>query len=137
MPLKKPRSPQYAITTSVIHWDRFRLVLPGAAEWWKSLRWVLLVFTFLIALTLIGSFVSYERVVREGHPWLSSRHCPGCLLCGMTKSFCAMSSGQWQQASEWNRSGPAVYMFFWLWLFLSIFNALVGARSSRRHVGLR
>lgn len=99
--------------------NEFRVVWPGRAEWWRSVRWVLMVFTFLVALTLIGSFVSYERVVSDGHPWLPTRRCPGCFLCGMTRSFCAMSSGRWQQASEWNHGGPVLYTFFWLWLSLS------------------
>jgi len=99
--------------------------MPSAADWWQSLRWVLLVFTCLVALTLIGSFVSYERVVRSGHPWLLNRHCSGCFLCGMTRSFCAMSSGHWQQACEWNRGGPLLYSIFWAWLFLSAVHAPV------------
>ena len=27
-----------------------------------------------------------------------------------------MSNGHWEQASEWNRGGPPLYLFFWLWL---------------------
>lgn len=96
-----------------------RLVLPSAEDWWRSMRWVLLTFTFVIALTLVGSFVSYERVVSRGHPWLPARPCPGCFLCGMTRSFCAMSSGRWQQAMEWNHGGPVLYTLAWLWLMLS------------------
>ena len=96
----------------------FVLRMPSAADWWQSLRWVLLVFTLLVGLTLLGSFVSYERVVSVGHPWLPSYRCPGCLFCGMTRSFCAMSNGHWHQASEWNRGGPALYAFFWVWLFV-------------------
>lgn len=99
--------------------DSFRLVWPSAAEWWQSIRWVLLVLAVLMAITLAGSFVPYERVVREGHPWLPVRPCPGCLFCGMTRSFCAMSSGNWKEASEWNRGGPALYLVFWLCLALS------------------
>ena len=99
--------------------NSFSLVLASAAEWWQSIRWVLVVLAVLIAITLAGSFVPYERVVREGHPWLPARQCPGCLFCGMTRSFCAMSSGHWKEASEWNRGGPALYMVFWFWLGLS------------------
>ena len=108
---------------------RFRLVLPTPAEWWRSVRWVLLVFTFVIALALIGSFVSYERVVTGGHPWISTRPCAGCFLCGMTRSFCAMSSGHWQQAGEWNRGGPVLYMLFWLWLLVSCLYAVLSVRT--------
>ena len=27
-----------------------------------------------------------------------------------------MSNGDWAQAREWNKGGPALYMFFWLWI---------------------
>jgi hypothetical protein len=90
--------------------------VPTALEWWQSVRWVLLVFTVLIAITLAGSFVPYERVVSSGHPWLPKHQCPGCLFCGMTRSFCAMSNGSWDQAMQWNRGGPALYTFFWIWI---------------------
>jgi hypothetical protein len=90
--------------------------LPSAAEWWQSIRWVLFVFTFMVGLTLAGSFISYQRVLTTGHPWLPAHHCPGCLFCGMTRSFCAMSNGSWEQAWQWNKGGPALYTFFWLWL---------------------
>ena len=96
------------------------LRMPSAAEWCHSGRWVLLVFTLLVGLTLLGSFVPYERVVNAGHPWLPSHSCPGCLFCGMTRSFCAMSNGQWEQASKWNRGGPTLYSFFWIWLLAAL-----------------
>ena len=96
------------------------VILPSAADWWQSFRWVLLVFTFLVGLTLVGSFVSYQTVITAGHPWLPSFHCPGCLFCGMTTSFCAMSNGYWQQAHDWNRGGPPLYAFFWLWFLTAL-----------------
>jgi hypothetical protein len=89
---------------------------PSTEEWGQALRWVLLAFTAVVALTLAGSFVPYERVLAEGHPWLPRRQCPGCVLCGMTRSFCAMSAGRWGEALGWNRGGPALYAFGWLWL---------------------
>ena len=92
-------------------------VWPGAREWWEALRWVLFVFTLLVLVALLGSFVSYERVVAEGHPWLPrAHHCAGCPFCGMTRSFCALSSGRWHEAVRWNRGGPALYVTGWLWL---------------------
>jgi len=91
-------------------------VWPSWAEWWNALRWVLLTFTLLIALALAGSFYSYERVVAEGHPWLPHFHCSGCPFCGMTRAFCALSSGRLREAVSWNRGAPALYAFFWLWL---------------------
>ena len=91
-------------------------VWPSWAEWWGALRWVLLTFTLLVALALAGSFYSYERVVAEGHPWLPHFHCAGCPFCGMTRAFCALSSGQLREALSWNRGAPALYTFFWLWL---------------------
>lgn len=27
-----------------------------------------------------------------------------------------MSNGDWVQAIEWNKGGPALYLFFWLWI---------------------
>lgn len=89
---------------------------PSFEEWCQALRWVLLAFTTVVVLALAGSFVPYERVLAEGHPWLPRRHCPGCVLCGMTRSFCAMSAGRWGEALGWNRGGPVLYAFGWLWL---------------------
>ena len=109
---------------------RLLLTMPSATDWWRSIRWVLLVFTLSVSLTLVGSFVPYERVVSAGHPWLPSRHCPGCLFCGMTRSFCAMSSGNWEQASEWNKGGPALYAFFWLWLLAVVLYLGLSTRVS-------
>lgn len=91
-------------------------VSPGAGDWRLALRILLIVFTVLIALALAGSFVSYEQVLRDGHPWLPSYHCPGCIFCGMTRSFCALTSGHWREAWEWNRGGPFLYVGGWLWL---------------------
>lgn len=93
-----------------------KFVWPSRRDWWESIRWVLLVFTLLVALTIICSFVSYQEVVAHGHPWLPHRVCPGCPLCGMTRSFCAMSSGRFAEAMRWNRGGPVLYIAFWLWL---------------------
>ena len=91
-------------------------VWPSAKEWWEALRWVLLTFTLLVALSIAGSFFSYERVLAEGHPWLPHFHCTGCPLCGMTRAFCALSAGRWQDGVRWNRGAPALYLGFWLWL---------------------
>lgn len=91
--------------------------LPTAREWWEAIRWVVLVFTGLVFLTMAGSFVSYETVVTEGHPWLPLIHCAGCPFCGMTRSFCAMSAGLWQDAVLWNSAGPLLYIIGWIWLF--------------------
>jgi hypothetical protein len=89
---------------------------PSAREWWEAVRWVLLVFTLIVMAMMLGSFVPYERVVAEGHPWLPHIHCPGCPLCGMTRSFCALSAGRWREAVGWNRGGPFLYSAGWLWL---------------------
>ena len=103
----------------------FGVLLPSAAEWWHSIRWVLLVFTVLIALALTGSFVSYQSVVANGHPWLPRHYCPGCPFCGMTRSFCAMSTGEWRQAWQWNRGGPVLYVLFCMWLVAANVYAVV------------
>ncbi|HNJ42731.1 MAG TPA: DUF2752 domain-containing protein, partial [Acidobacteriota bacterium] len=104
---------------------------PTLKDWWEALRWVLLVFTVVVALTLAGSFVSYETVLSSGHPWLPRTHCSGCLFCGMTRSFCALSSGHWAEAVRWNRGGPVLYSAGWLWLAgsLVVFSRLVRTRS--------
>lgn len=99
--------------------------LPTKTEWWFSFRWVFGVFTALVALAILGSFFSYEAVVVQGHPWLPTHQCPGCPFCGMTRSFCAMSSGRWQQAFEWNKGGPPLYGFFWVWLLMGFTYSLV------------
>jgi Protein of unknown function (DUF2752) len=113
----------------------FGLKMPRATEWWQSVRWVLVVFTVLVTMTLIGSFVSYERVISSGHPWLPQHHCPGCLFCGMTRSFCAMSNGNWTQAREWNKGGPALYTFFWIWTVTAFaYSGFVTQRFAGRQV---
>lgn len=90
--------------------------LPSLHEWWQALRWVLLTFTLVVVLTLAGSFVPYDQVVSHGHPWLPRINCPGCILCGMTRSFCALSSGRWAVAWHWNHGGPFLYTAGWLWV---------------------
>jgi hypothetical protein len=105
-------------------------IWPSAHEWWEALRWVSFVFTGLIALTLAGSFVSFETVVTNGHPWLPRAHCPGCSFCGMTRSFCALSSLHWQEAWQWNRGGPLLYVSGWLWLGGTLIVAIRSARQS-------
>lgn len=91
-------------------------VWPSKAEWWQAIRYVLLVVTVIIMVTMMGSLISYERVIAEGHPWLPRIQCPGCPLCGMTRSFCAMSAGRVTEAWRLNRGGPALYSFGWIWL---------------------
>jgi Protein of unknown function (DUF2752) len=108
-------------------------VWPSAREWWYALRWVALVFTLLVALSLAGSFYSYERVLAEGHPWLPHFHCAGCPLCGMTRAFCALSAGRLADAVRWNRGAPALYSLFWLWLV----SALAYASATARRIALR
>jgi hypothetical protein len=105
--------------------------LPSAREWWEALRWVLLVYTLIVLLTMLGSFVPYERVVNEGHPWLPHKVCPGCPFCGMTRSFCALSDGRWQEAVRWNRGGPVLYIFGWLWLLGAAF---MGSKFIKRNL---
>ena len=106
---------------------------PSAREWWQSLRWVLLIMTFIIILTVAGSFVPYEEVVAKGHPWLPIAQCPGCILCGMTRSFCAMSAGRWAKAFNWNHGGPLLYVGGWVWIACAL---VLGFRHVRRHVSL-
>lgn len=105
---------------------------PSIREWWEALRWVALTFTVVVAATLSGSFVNYETVVASGHPWLPLVHCPGCVFCGMTRSFCAMSALRWQEAFEWNRGGPALYLGGWLWLALAAVAAARKLRGARK-----
>lgn len=103
-------------------------VWPSAQDWWNALRWVLLTFTLLVALSLAGSFFSYERVVAEGHPWLPHFHCAGCPLCGMTRAFCALSAGRFDEALRLNRGAPALYALFWLWTAFALTYLFKAAR---------
>jgi hypothetical protein len=114
--------------------DARAFVWPSASEWWDALRWVLLTFTLLVALSIAGSFFSYERVLAEGHPWLPHFHCAGCPLCGMTRAFCALSAGRFRDAVRWNRGAPALYAGFWLWLLAA---SSYLARALRRKVFAR
>jgi hypothetical protein len=113
------------------------IVMPTAREWWRSSQPVLLIFTILVGFALLGSFVSYERIVVQGHPWLPARVCPGCSFCGMTRSFCAMSSGRWREALNWNRGGPPLYACFWIWSvcgFTRLLKSTYGTKHSVRQV---
>ena len=90
-------------------------------EFGQIVRWLLIAFSVPVFFSLIGSFASYDAVVSNGHPWLPVYTCPGCFLCGMTRSFCAMSSGLWAEAWNWNKGGPVLYSLGWFWmLFLLI-----------------
>src|SRR5271154_6835818 len=90
--------------------------ISGSSEWRDATIAALAIVTILITIALCGSFVNYNQVVASGHPWLPRLHCFGCPLCGMTRSFCAMSAGHWQQAMTWNSAGPALYWAFWVWV---------------------
>lgn len=93
------------------------LLWPSWSEWWSALRWLALVLAAMVLLTLAGSFVDYGALVETGrHPWLPPSHCKGCFLCGMTRSFCAMSSGRFAEAFAWNHGGPFLYLGFWAYL---------------------
>ena len=115
-------------TTTVTSWPTLR-------EWWGALRWVAATFTLLVILTLAGSFVSYEQVVRRGHPWLPRRRCAGCSFCGMTRSFCALSHGRVEEARRWNRLGPPLYAAGWVWLAVACSLTLGAARRKAARFG--
>jgi len=66
---------------------------------------------FISVSILIASFYSYELVTTSGHPWLPGEKCPGCSLCGLTRSVCAMSEGRFSSAFNHNKMGPFVYVF--------------------------
>lgn len=85
-------------------------------QWWLSLRWVALTLSLMFTVALAGSFVPYETVLADGHPWLPQKTCPGCAMCGMTRAFCAMSAGRWGEAADWNPLGPFFYSLSWLWV---------------------
>ena len=105
---------------------RPKVVWPTPAEWRIALRPLLWTFTVLVALTMAGSFVPYRRVVASGHPWLPAKRCSGCPMCGMTRSFCALSAGRWMEGVRWNPAGPVLWSAGWIWL------AGVGAAVLRR-----
>ncbi len=86
------------------------------SQWWFSLRWVALILSLMLVIALAGSFIPYESVLANGHPWLPQKTCSGCALCGMTRSFCAMSAGRWGEATDWNPLGPLCYGLSWLWV---------------------
>jgi hypothetical protein len=102
---------------------KFTHDLPSALEWWEAIRWVVFVFSLIVLLMMLGSFVPYENVVQNGHPWIPKFTCPGCIFCGMTRSFCAMSAGYWSEAFRWNRGGPVLYIIGWSWtIFFLVFS---------------
>jgi hypothetical protein len=51
----------------------------------------------------------------------------------MTRAFCALSSGRFQDAVRWNRAAPALYALFWLWTA----SALAYLFSSARRIAHR
>ncbi|MGH9844714.1 MAG: DUF2752 domain-containing protein [Blastocatellia bacterium] len=103
-------------------------------DWRNAFCWMLLSLTILIAFAIFCSFANYQEVVTNGHPWLPHIYCKGCKFCGMTRSFCAMSNGHWQEAARWNRGGPVLYVGGWLWLLGSASVAVRIALNSRNKV---
>ncbi len=99
-----------------------------------ALRWPLLCACLGIAAALAGSFVPYERVAAEGHPWLPRYQCPGCALCGMTRSFCALSAGRPEAAARHNPLGPPAYAGFWAWTLIVTPLTLRSLRASSRRL---
>jgi hypothetical protein len=49
-----------------------------------------------------------------------------CFMCGLTRSFAAMSHGDWARALEYNAGGPALYVTMLalaVWAMISTANA--------------
>jgi len=59
---------------------------------------------------------------------LTGLPCPGC---GMTRAFCALSSGRFDEALSWNRGAPALYTLFWLWTAAALAYAFKSARRRK------
>lgn len=91
-------------------------------------RWVLLTLTLLVIAALAGSFVPLEQVVAKGHPWLPIKTCTGCLWCGMTRGFCAMTAGKFTEAWKLNHGAPFLYALFWLWTIAALARAVIFVR---------
>lgn len=106
-------------------------------QWWLSLRWVGMTLSLMLALALAGSFVPYEYVLDHGHPWLPQKTCSGCALCGMTRSFCAMSAGRWGEANDWNPLGPLCYSLSWVWVIACLSLAVKITYDKRRGNGIQ
>lgn len=107
---------------------RYSIELPGRAEFARALLWPFRVLTLVVVLALAGSFVPYKRVVREGHPWLPRVACTGCSLCGMTRSFCAASTGRFSDAAKHNPGGLWLYAGCWFWVGWAAKSALKSGR---------
>lgn len=58
-----------------------------------------------------------------------------CFMCGLTRSFAAMSHGQWAVAADYNAAGPALYVSMLVlasWAIVSL-SRDVWSGISRRH----
>jgi hypothetical protein len=51
-----------------------------------------------------------------------------CVMCGLSRSFAAMSHGEWARAMEYNASGPALYVAM---LALALWAIVSTARAAR------
>lgn len=91
---------------------------------YQSIRLELRVVTFIISIVttivIFTSFVISLEDLEQGNVVLiphylsqTSKH-ESCFLCGMTRSFIAMSAGNFAQAKRYNKFGPSLYGLFWI-----------------------
>lgn len=81
-------------------------------------------------LTLLSIFIfSFIAKVDTVHsiPLCFFKHFTGldCPGCGLTRSFIALSHGQWLEALKFNVLGPIVYLYFLLYLIRHFLNLIL------------
>jgi Protein of unknown function (DUF2752) len=92
-------------------------------------RRTLIYFTTVLALMLLASII-YAPWVNNGPilcPFrlLTGLPCPGC---GLTRSFCAMSRGQFAMAASYHLFGPLAYFVALFSIPIMLYQALTGRR---------
>ena len=85
-----------------------------------ELRIVIFIISIVTTIVIFTSFVISLEDLEQGNVVLiphylsqTSKH-ESCFLCGMTRSFIAMSAGNFAQAKRYNKSGPLLYGLFWI-----------------------
>ena len=91
-----------------------------------ELRVVALIISMITTIVICISFFVSSEDLENGNTVLiphrlsqTAKH-ESCFLCGMTRSFAALSAGNVAQAKRYNKFSPLLYGMFWLASLLGI-----------------
>ena len=108
-----------------------------------EVRWAAMVLCGMAALPIPVSFaMSPEEIDRGEVHWLPAGdrwHDDGatCILCGATRSFCALSHGDLRAARHYSRAGPMLYGASWACAVAFLAASASACRSAWRRARMR